>query len=52
MSQWEPHGLLDSNGWILVEREGLFVPHYWHQRVLSQVPDFDEGVCPRRRCRH
>ena len=42
--------LLDSQRRIFVERKGLLTPYYWYQRVLSQVPDFDEGVCrdPRR----
>ena len=48
MSQWtrlELHGKLDGHRWFYVESEGLRVPYYWHQRVLSEVPDFDEGVC-------
>jgi hypothetical protein len=48
MTQWsrlQPHGMLDSRGWNFVEREDLLVPYYWHRRVLSQVPDFDESVC-------
>jgi hypothetical protein len=45
MSQWARLGLLDSQKQMFVERKGLLAPYYWHRRVLSQVRDFDKGVC-------